>query len=63
MERIDFINANHMMMCRFSGPEDDGYIRIKGAISRLMSGIQARKDKESEWPAFERRNFFGSKQI
>jgi hypothetical protein len=40
MEWKDFINANHMMMCRFKGSGDDGCIKVKGVISKYPAEIQ-----------------------
>jgi hypothetical protein len=36
------INANHMMMCRFSSKEDIGYERVSGTLQRLCQGIQTK---------------------
>jgi hypothetical protein len=46
VERKDFIAANHMMMCRFKGSGDDGYIKAKGAISKCVEEIQYRTERE-----------------
>jgi hypothetical protein len=35
-ERTNFINANHMNMCRFKDEHDDGYIKTKGEIKRHL---------------------------
>ncbi len=40
VERKDIINANHTMMCRFRSSDDDGYIRVKGVISKYMEEIR-----------------------
>ncbi|KAF1849701.1 uncharacterized protein K460DRAFT_411532 [Cucurbitaria berberidis CBS 394.84] len=38
----DHIYANHMDMCRFSGPEDVGYEKVNAAFAHVLSGgIQA----------------------
>ena len=36
LEQKDFIHANHVNMCRFSGVDDDGYEKIKAGISRCL---------------------------
>ncbi|KAN0083807.1 hypothetical protein V8E54_002895 [Elaphomyces granulatus] len=38
-EQKDTIAANHMDMCRFKGGDDDGYIKIKDALSLAMSNV------------------------
>jgi hypothetical protein len=37
LQEKDFIYANHMNMCRFSGFDDDGYEKIKAALSYCLS--------------------------
>ena len=39
-ERRDIINANHMGMCRFSGPKDSGYRKVKNAVAQNLSSFQ-----------------------
>ncbi|KAF2203093.1 hypothetical protein GQ43DRAFT_470318 [Delitschia confertaspora ATCC 74209] len=34
----DHIYANHMNICRFSGPEDDGYEKVHAAFIHILSG-------------------------
>lgn len=36
-EQKDFIHANHVDMCRFSGFDDDGYEKIKAGMSHCLS--------------------------
>ena len=36
-ERRDIINANHMEMCRFSGPKDSGYRKVKNALAQCLA--------------------------
>ncbi|KAF5005542.1 hypothetical protein FDECE_8035 [Fusarium decemcellulare] len=43
-ERRDFINANHITMCRFSSREDDGYIKVRGVILKYVGDIRKQKD-------------------
>lgn len=38
-EQKDTIAANHMDMCRFKGGDDDGYIKVKDALSLAMSNV------------------------
>ncbi|KAI5921600.1 hypothetical protein F4810DRAFT_712421 [Camillea tinctor] len=45
IERKDTINANHVMMCRFNGPEDNGYIKVKGVISKYVDEVGGKKDQ------------------
>lgn len=40
VERKDIINANHMMMCRFKSFDDEGYVRVKGVISKYLAEIR-----------------------
>jgi hypothetical protein len=35
-ERTDVINADHQQMCRFSGPGDQGYQKLKASLSRTL---------------------------
>jgi hypothetical protein len=37
LQEKDFIYANHMNMCRFSGFGDDCYEKIKAALSHCLS--------------------------
>jgi hypothetical protein len=47
-ERKDSINANHIMMCRFTGREDDGYIKVRGVITKYVNEIQKIKEHEQQ---------------
>ena len=47
-EGSDFINANHMMMCRFRDENDEGYNKVKGVVSKYMDEIQAQIAKERD---------------
>jgi hypothetical protein len=47
-EGRDFINANHMMMCRFRDENDEGYNKVKGVVSKYMDEIQAQVAKERD---------------
>jgi len=40
-EGHDFINANHMTMCRFRNADDEGYRKVKGVVSRYLYDVQA----------------------
>ncbi|KAF8249194.1 hypothetical protein K440DRAFT_544280, partial [Wilcoxina mikolae CBS 423.85] len=40
-ERKDIINANHIDMCRFSGKEDEGYIKVASVLSRYVADIRS----------------------
>ena len=40
-ERKDFINANHMEMCRFTGSKDAGYRKVKDVLSRCLGRLQS----------------------
>jgi hypothetical protein len=42
------INANHMMMCRYSSKDDVGYERVGGRLQRLCQDIQAQMVKVEE---------------
>ena len=46
VERKDVINANHMMMCRFTDKEDDGYVKSIGVIMKYMEEIREVKEQE-----------------
>ncbi|KAI9155556.1 Vegetative incompatibility protein [Paramyrothecium foliicola] len=48
VERKDSINANHMMMCRFSSREDDGYIKLKGAVGKCLQEVQQRTEERQQ---------------
>jgi len=37
-----------MMMCRFTGREDDGYIKVRGVITKYMEEIQQVKEHEQQ---------------
>ncbi|GAP91608.1 putative alpha beta-hydrolase [Rosellinia necatrix] len=41
-EQKDTIVADHINMCRFSGADDDGYIKVKAALGLVMSEILPR---------------------
>ena len=47
MERKDFIQANHVDMCRYSGPEDDGYRKVRDALKRHL-GVLGNKDSATK---------------
>ena len=36
LEQKDFINANHVDMCRFSGVDDDGYEKVRAGIALCL---------------------------
>lgn len=36
LEQKDFINANHINMCRFSGFDDDGYEKVRAGIAHCL---------------------------
>ncbi|KAF8248666.1 hypothetical protein K440DRAFT_490227, partial [Wilcoxina mikolae CBS 423.85] len=38
-ERKDFINSNHVDMCRFRGKEDDEYVKVAGVLLRCVDDI------------------------
>jgi len=42
-EHRDFINRNHMNMCRFTGAEDSGYICFKDALAFCMRNIKTQE--------------------
>ncbi len=48
VERRDVINANHMMMCRFKGSDDEGYIRAKGVVSKYLAEVREIKHREQQ---------------
>lgn len=39
-ERRDTINANHMEMCRFSGPRDNGYRKVRDAVAKCIEALK-----------------------
>ncbi|KAE8446926.1 hypothetical protein EG329_011557 [Mollisiaceae sp. DMI_Dod_QoI] len=45
-EGRDFINANHMMMCRFRDKNDEGYNKVKSVVSKYMDEIQTQAVQE-----------------
>ncbi|KAH6641057.1 hypothetical protein F5144DRAFT_599720 [Chaetomium tenue] len=47
-ETTDFINANHMMMCRFRDLDDPGYRKVKGVVSQYLGEIQTAQAREDE---------------
>ncbi len=46
-EITDSINANHMNMCRFAGPDDDGYEKAKKAVSFHVERIKSYNTAEN----------------
>jgi len=48
VERKDFIASNHVFMCRFTGREDDGYIKVRGVIAKYMDEIQKKNEQEQQ---------------
>jgi hypothetical protein len=48
VERKDYINANHMMMCRFASSDDEGYIKVKGVLSKYLGEVQAMKEQSQK---------------
>lgn len=44
-ERKNFINANHMNMCRFKDEHDDGYMKTKGEIKRHLERRRLRAEE------------------
>lgn len=48
VERRDFINADHTMMCRFRNSDDDGYIKVKGVLSKYLQELNKKKDQEQQ---------------
>jgi hypothetical protein len=47
-ETTDFINANHMMMCRFRDLDDPGYRKVKGVVTQYLDDIQTAQAREDE---------------
>ncbi|KAH6887430.1 hypothetical protein B0T10DRAFT_538906 [Thelonectria olida] len=47
-ERKDFINENHVMMCRFASRDDDGYIKLRDVITSCTDGIRKREEQKQE---------------
>lgn len=45
-ERKDFINANHMDMCRFAGRDDEGYVKVRGVLGRFVADIRSKDYEE-----------------
>ena len=41
-EQRDFINSNHMEMCRFSSRQDDGYRKSMMALMDILDSIHQR---------------------
>jgi hypothetical protein len=39
LEKPETIDANHMDMCRFSGPDDPGYQQVGGELSSWISEL------------------------
>ncbi|KAL9627683.1 MAG: hypothetical protein Q9164_007527 [Protoblastenia rupestris] len=55
-ELKDFINANHMNMCKFKGRDDDGYVKFLSALNRYISGLpQQTAARDPEPPSAEMR--------
>ena len=46
-EHRDYINRNHMNMCRFKAAEDDGYNRFKDTLAFCMRDIKAKEQELS----------------
>ena len=44
-ERRDHISANHVMMCRFSSGDDDGYIKVRGVLSKYLGEVLSKKNE------------------
>jgi hypothetical protein len=47
LQEKDFIYANHVNMCRFSGFDDDGYEKVTAALSHCLSD-ESRMSQQSE---------------
>lgn len=47
-ETREHINAKHQNMCRFSSNEDDGYIKVLGALERYLAHVSSKKDEDEE---------------
>ncbi|KAI1423348.1 hypothetical protein F5Y12DRAFT_798577 [Xylaria sp. FL1777] len=49
-EQKETIVANHINMCRFNGEDDDGYVKVKGALELAISEISSipREDNNLE---------------
>lgn len=39
-ERADFIDSDHMAMCKFYGKDDDGYQKVTGEIRRHVKRLR-----------------------
>lgn len=55
-EQKDFIRANHMGMCRFSGTDDDGYDKVRSAMKLCLLPLADQQSKRSGLhndPAFD----------
>lgn len=48
VERKDFINANHVMMCKFRNSNDDGYIKVHGVISKYVEEIREQSHRKQQ---------------
>ena len=48
VETRDTINANHMDMCRFPAPEDDGYQKTLGALEELLHASKREKQRSAD---------------
>lgn len=44
-ERRDHISANHVMICRFSSDDDDGYIKVRGVLSKYLGEVLSKKNE------------------
>jgi len=45
-ERAETIQANHMDMCRFTGPEDPNYSKLSGEISAIYASLVALNEQK-----------------
>jgi ankyrin repeat domain-containing protein 50 len=39
-ERKDYINENHINMCRFKGRDDPGYLKVQQVISKILEDVR-----------------------
>jgi hypothetical protein len=54
-ERLDYIDGNHMNMCRFKSKEDGGYNRFRDALAFCMQKIKTHQQEISTQVAEESR--------
>lgn len=47
-EHKDHINANHLEMCRFAGPEDSGYRKVKDVLLDCLADLEAARAAQQE---------------